>query len=99
MSTTKQSKSEEIEMPSLPVTFAQFVKSPVTAMLFLCFFGLSLMIWDMKLVTKRQEDRILFLEQEVRNCHTEIQKLREDNGAMRAEILLRKEYSSTNRIR
>lgn len=90
--TAKTAKNPEIAMPSMPITFSEFVKSPITGMLFLCFFGLGFMVYDMKLVTERQEERIIALEQEVRNCHTEIQKLREDNGAMRAELTLRKEY-------
>jgi regulator of replication initiation timing len=49
-------------------------------------------MWDTKQVTKRQEERIMQLEQEVRKANQDIQKLSEENGAMRAELNLRKEY-------
>lgn len=94
VSTTKQVKEQEQEtVLSSPITFSQFVKNPITGMLFLSLMALGYMFWDMKQVTKRQEERILFLENEVRKCNTEIQKLREDNGAMRAELTLRKEFN------
>jgi len=93
VATSKQAKSEEQVMLSSPITFSQFVKNPITGMLFLSLMALGYMFWDMKQVTKRQEERILFLENEVRKCNTEIQKLREDNGAMRAELTLRKEFN------
>lgn len=89
---TKQAKKEKTESVTLPITFSEFVKNPITGVLFLCLFAVGYMIYDTKQVTARQEERILFLETEIRRCHVEIQKLREDNGAMRAEIALRKEY-------
>jgi hypothetical protein len=93
MTTVKQNKSEGLNMPSLPITFSEFVKSPITGMLFLCLFGLGFMIYDMKVVSQRQEERIITLEQEIRHCYSEIQKLREDNGALKAELSLRKEFN------
>lgn len=97
VATSKQAKTEEQVMLSSPITFSQFVKNPITGMLFLCLMALGYMVWDMKQVTKRQEERILYLENEVRKCNTEIQKLREDNGAMRAELTLRKEFNITTK--
>jgi Tfp pilus assembly protein PilN len=75
-----------------PLTFNQFLKNPITGMLFLCLIALGYMMWDTKQVTKRQEERIMQLEQEVRKANQDIQKLSEENGAMRAELNLRKEY-------
>lgn len=92
MAATSKQIKEEQEMQSLPITFSQFVKNPITGMLFLCLLALGYMVWDMKQVTKRQEERILILETEVRKCYSEIQTLREENGAMKAEIALRKEF-------
>ena len=92
--TSKQVRQEE--MTSLPITFTQFVKNPITGMLFLCLLALGYMVYDMKQVTTRQEERILILEGEVRKCYTEIQSLREENGAMKAEIALRKEFQRLN---
>lgn len=66
-------------------------------MLFLCLLALGYMVFDMKQVTKRQEERILLLETEVRRCYSEIQTLREENGAMKAEITLRKEFETKNK--
>ena len=94
MATTKQAKAQEQEMPALPITFNQFLKNPITGMLFLCLLALGYMVFDMKQVAKRQEERILLLETEVRKCYTEIQTLREENGAMKAEITLRKEFQN-----
>lgn len=95
--TTKQVKPQEQEMTSFPITFNQFLKNPITGMLFLCLLALGYMVFDMKQVTKRQEERILLLELEVRKCYTEIQTLREENGAMRAEIALRKEFQNQSK--
>lgn len=99
--TAKQQVKEQVKeqeaMLSSPITFNQFVKNPITGMLFLCLMALGYMFWDMKQVTKRQEERILYLENEVRKCNTDIQKLREENGAMRAELTLRKEFNITNK--
>lgn len=94
MATTRQAKTQEQELTSLPITFTQFVKNPITGMLFLCLLALGYMVFDMKQVTKRQEERILLLELEVRKCYSEIQTLREENGAMKAEITLRKEFEN-----
>lgn len=94
MATTRQAKTQEQELTSLPITFTQFVKNPITGMLFLCLLALGYMVFDMKQVTKRQEERILLLELEVRKCYSEIQTLREENGAMKAEISLRKEFEN-----
>jgi hypothetical protein len=90
MNTASKQVKETMLQP--PITFTQFVKNPITGMLFLCLIALGFMMWDTKQVAKRQEERILQLEQEVREANQAIQKLREENGAMRAEILLRKEY-------
>jgi hypothetical protein len=79
-----------------PITFAQFVKNPVTGMLFICILAICYLIWDTKEVTKRQEERIYALELEVRQANIEIQKLKEENGAMRAELAIRKEYKLSN---
>jgi hypothetical protein len=86
------SKQIKNEMLQPPLTFNQFLKNPITGMLFLCLIALGYMMWDTKQVTKRQEERILQLEQEVRKANQDIQKLSEENGAMRAELNLRKEY-------
>ena len=91
--TSKEVKREKTQTLNLPITFSEFVKNPITGMLFLCLFAVAYMIYDTKQVTERQEERIIFLETEIRRCHVEIQKLREDNGAMRAELSLRKEYN------
>lgn len=97
MTTAKRIKTEEQELTSLPITFNQFLKNPITGMLFLCLLALGYMVFDMKQVTKRQEERILLLETEVRRCYSEIQSLREENGAMKAEITLRKEFETKNK--
>lgn len=89
---SKQAKTEKTETVNLPITFSEFVKNPITGVLFICLFAVGYMIYDTKQVTQRQEERIIYLETEIRRCHEEIQKLREENGAMRAELALRKEY-------
>lgn len=89
---SKQAKKEKTETLTLPITFSEFVKNPITGVLFLCLFAVGYMIYDTKQITQRQEERIIYLETEIRKCHVEIQKLREDNGSMRAELALRKEY-------
>jgi hypothetical protein len=91
MEATKEVKENMI---SAPITFTQFVKNPVTGMLFICILAIGYLMWDTKQMSKRQEERILALELEVRQAYVEIQKLKEENGAMKSELLVRKELKN-----
>jgi hypothetical protein len=91
MEATKEVKETMI---SAPITFTQFVKNPVTGMLFICILAIGYLMWDTKQMSKRQEERILALELEVRQAYVEIQKLKEENGAMKSELLVRKELQN-----
>jgi len=91
MEATKEVKENMI---SAPITFTQFVKNPVTGMLFVCILAIGYLMWDTKQMSKRQEERILALELEVRQAYVEIQKLKEENGAMKSELLVRKELQN-----
>lgn len=80
-------------IPKSPVSYKEFVKNPITAMLFMAISGLTYFVWDMKQVAIKQDERIILLEQEMKAAVEEIKTLREDNGSLRAELNTRKELS------
>lgn len=80
-------------IPKSPVSYKEFVKNPITAMLFMAISGLTYFVWDMKQVASKQDERIVLLEQEMKAAIEEIKTLREDNGSLRAELNTRKELS------
>jgi hypothetical protein len=80
-------------IPKSPVSYKEFVKNPITAMLFMAISGLTYFVWDMKQVANKQDERIILLEQEMKAAVEEIKTLREDNGSLRAELNTRKELS------
>jgi|LakMenE18May11ns_1017448.scaffolds.fasta_scaffold9596500_2 hypothetical protein len=88
------SKQVNVETLNAPITFSQFVKNPITGMLFLCILAIGYLMYDTKQVTKRQEERIELLEQEVRKAHADIRQLQAENSALKVELNLRKELKN-----
>ena len=89
--TSKQVKEETL---NAPITFSQFVKNPITGMLFLCILAIGYLMYDTKQITKRQEERIEILEKEVRKAHEDIRELKSENSALKVELNLRKELKN-----
>jgi Tfp pilus assembly protein PilN len=93
MDTASKEAKEENSL-NAPITFSQFVKNPITGMLFLCILAIGYLMYDTKQVTKRQEERIEQLEQEVRKTNADIRELQAENSALKVELNLRKELKN-----
>jgi hypothetical protein len=86
-------KENALEVPKLGVTYKEFVKNPITAMLFMAISALSYFVYDMKQDLNKKDEQIETMRLEMKVAIEEIKNLREDVGALRAELNTRKELS------
>ena len=76
-----------------PVSYKDFAKNPLTAMLFMAISGLSYFVYENKKDTLACKDEIKTMQVELKGAIEEIKTLRQDNGALRAELNTRKELN------
>ena len=76
-----------------PVSYKDFAKNPLTAMLFMAISGLSYFVYESKKDTLACKDEIKTMQVELKGAIEEIKTLRQDNGALRAELNTRKELN------
>lgn len=75
------------------VTYKEFVKNPITAMLFMAISALGYFVYDMKQDLNKKDEQIEMMRVDMKAAIEEIKTLREDVGALRAELNTRKELS------
>jgi heme oxygenase len=80
-------------IPKTPVSYKDFAKNPLTAMLFMAISGLSYFVYENKAEMNACKDEIKAMQIELKGAVEEIKTLRQDNGALRAELNTRKELS------
>ena len=90
----KQAQAQEIEISKLGgVSYKEFVKNPITALLFMAVSALTYFVVDMKQDLNKKDEQIESMRIEMKSAIDEIKNLREDVGALRAELNTRKELS------
>ena len=80
-------------IPKTPVSYKDFAKNPLTAMLFMAISGLSYFVYENKTEMNACKDEIKAMQIELKGAVEEIKTLRQDNGSLRAELNTRKELN------
>jgi len=71
-----------------PVTYAQFAKNPLTAMLFMAIIALSYFVIVMKNDCDETRERLVKVESELKQAWVVISDIKAENAALRAKPTL-----------
>jgi len=71
-----------------PVTYAQFAKNPLTAMLFMAIIALSYFVIVMKNDCDETRERLVKVESELKQAWVVISDIKAENAALRAKLTL-----------
>ena len=71
-----------------PVTYAQFAKNPLTAMLFMAILALSYFVVVMKNDCDETRERLVKVESELKQAWVVMSDIKAENAALRAKLNL-----------
>jgi hypothetical protein len=71
-----------------PVTYSQFAKNPLTAMLFMAIIGLSYFVIVMKNDCDETRERLVKVESELKQAWVMMSDIKADNAALRAKLTI-----------
>jgi hypothetical protein len=69
-----------------PVTYTQFAKNPLTAMLFMAILGLSYFVMVMKNDCDETRERLVKVESELKQAWVLMSDIKAENAALRAKL-------------
>lgn len=74
-------------IPKPPVTYRDFVKNPLTALLFMSISALVYFVYDLKQNDAKQRERIEILEKEMSRTYEQLATLKEENAALKTQLM------------
>ena len=78
----------EAEAIKSPVTYSQFAKNPLTAMLFMAILALSYFVIVMKNDCDETRERLVKVESELKQAWVVMSDIKAENAALRAKLNL-----------